>query len=137
LGSGEGEQEFRAEGGEDGRKSWESKLTFLLATFHYAVGLGNIWPLQCIDQKIVGYLNRCIIYCYPTFCEKFRSDLRQLVVHSSLYYTYCCVFTCYSHLEVYFSSDKFENNEMGGACSAYGTEERRTHGLGGETAWEA
>jgi hypothetical protein len=31
LGSGEGKQLFRPEGGEEGRKSWDSKLTFLLA----------------------------------------------------------------------------------------------------------
>ena len=29
--------------------------------------------------------------------------------------------------------DKFEMNEMGRACSTYGGEERRIHGIGGET----
>ena len=29
--------------------------------------------------------------------------------------------------------DKIENNEMGGICSAYGGEERRIQGFGGET----
>jgi hypothetical protein len=29
--------------------------------------------------------------------------------------------------------DKMEKNEMGGACSAYGGEERRIQGFGGET----
>jgi len=33
----------------------------------------------------------------------------------------------------YFSGDKIEKNEMGGACSAYGGEERRIQGFGGET----
>ena len=32
-----------------------------------------------------------------------------------------------------FSGDKIEKNEMGGACSAYGGEERRIQGFGGET----
>jgi len=32
----------------------------------------------------------------------------------------------------YCSGDKIENNEMGGACSAYGGEERRKQGFGGE-----
>jgi hypothetical protein len=32
LGSGEGKQVFKPEGVEEGRKSWDSKLTFLLAT---------------------------------------------------------------------------------------------------------
>jgi hypothetical protein len=31
------------------------------------------------------------------------------------------------------SGDKIEKNEMGGACSAYGGEERRIQGFGGET----
>jgi len=33
----------------------------------------------------------------------------------------------------YCSGDKIEKNEMGGACSAYGGEERRVEGFGGET----
>ena len=40
------------------------------------------------------------------------------------------------------SGDKIEKNEMGGACSVYGGEERRIQGFGGETerkenTWEA
>ena len=31
------------------------------------------------------------------------------------------------------AGDKIEKNEMGGACSAYGGEERRTRGFVGET----
>ena len=33
----------------------------------------------------------------------------------------------------YCSSDKIEKNGMGGACSAYGGEERGAQGFGGET----
>ena len=32
-----------------------------------------------------------------------------------------------------FSGDKIEKNEMGGACCAYGEEERLIQGFGGET----
>ena len=32
-----------------------------------------------------------------------------------------------------FSSDHVEKNEMGGACSTYGGEERCIQGFGGET----
>jgi len=32
-----------------------------------------------------------------------------------------------------YSGDKIEKNDMGGACSAYGDEERRIQGFGGET----
>jgi len=35
-------------------------------------------------------------------------------------------------LTQYFSSDKIEKNEIGGACSAYGEEEWRIQGFGGE-----
>jgi len=36
-------------------------------------------------------------------------------------------------LNQYCSGDKIEKNEMGGACSTYGGEERLTHGFCGET----
>jgi hypothetical protein len=36
-------------------------------------------------------------------------------------------------LTQYCSDDKIENNEIGGACSAYGGEERLIQGFGGET----
>ena len=36
-------------------------------------------------------------------------------------------------LTQYFSGDKIEKNEMDEACSAYGREERRIQGFGGET----
>ena len=32
-----------------------------------------------------------------------------------------------------FSGDKIEKNEMSGACSTYGVEERRIQGFGGKT----
>jgi len=36
-------------------------------------------------------------------------------------------------LTQYCSGDEIENNEMGGACSAYREEERRTQSFGGKT----
>jgi hypothetical protein len=36
-------------------------------------------------------------------------------------------------LTQYSSLDKIEKKEMGGECSAYGAEEWRTQGFGGET----
>ena len=36
-------------------------------------------------------------------------------------------------LTKYFSGDKIEKNEMGGACGKYGREERCIQGFGGET----
>jgi hypothetical protein len=38
LGSGEGKQEFRSEGGEEERESWDSKLIELLAAIGYVAG---------------------------------------------------------------------------------------------------
>jgi hypothetical protein len=37
------------------------------------------------------------------------------------------------YITKYCAGDKLEKKEMGGACSAYGGEERRTQDFGGET----
>jgi len=52
----------RPVGGEEERESWDSKLTFLLATIGYAVGLGNIWLFQYISQNNIGGCYPCIVY---------------------------------------------------------------------------
>jgi hypothetical protein len=45
----------------------------------------------------------------------------------------CSLYGIYALLTQYFSGDKMEKNDMGGACTAFGGEKRRIQGLGGET----
>ena len=49
---------FRPEGGEDERESWDSKLTFLLTTDGYAVGIANILYFSYFAHKNGGGLRQ-------------------------------------------------------------------------------
>lgn len=36
------------------KEQWDSKITFILATIGYAVGLGNVWRFPYLAQKNGG-----------------------------------------------------------------------------------
>lgn len=58
---------------EDERENWDSKLTFLLATIGYAVGLGNVWRFPYLAQKngggafLVPYFIMLVVQGIPIF----------------------------------------------------------------------
>ena len=58
---------------EEQGETWDSKLTFILATIGYAVGLGNVWRFPYLAQKNGGGNNLPFIFLQPSFPRLLRS----------------------------------------------------------------
>jgi hypothetical protein len=67
--------------------------------------------------------NRVLRRIFGPRRDEVRREWKKLTLRSLLIYIFA----------QYCSGDKIEKNEMGGACSTYGGEERLIQGFGGET----
>ena len=87
---------------------------------------GIFYTINCVISTGWSYLQNILYWKHVNFCTKVN-----------LYTSVRCIREFSEYISVllaqYCSGDKIEKNEMGGACSAYGGEERRIQGFGGET----
>ena len=75
----------RYEGGEE-RESWDSKITFILATIGYAVGLGNVWRFPYLAQKNGG--GRAFVHHVAILKYALKSLFSHIFYAAGPYYFY-------------------------------------------------
>jgi len=118
------------------------KLDWSDNTYDLYPGVATSIPVQLLDQSHLTDLE---------FTQSPQADIswlprigwHVLQIHNSLTIILlgaveCNIITVLFHkwsvlLTKYFSGDKIDKNEMGGACSAYGEEKRCIEGFGAET----
>ena len=110
--------------------SWQSlRIAFPLHNTHYQTTSLHFKPLCTYGHRnthFVGTSSSVTIY------ESFNPYRGGNSFHGN-YRHQLPSFTYSYHISVHHHSHQIEKNEMGGACSAYGREERHIQGLGGET----
>ena len=80
------------------------------------------WSLTLREERRLMFENRVLMRIFGSERDEVTGSGEDYIIRGLM----ICLVT------KYYSSDQIEENEMGGACSTYGGEERWIQGFGGE-----